>query len=129
MDIVKFYPSIKKELLNKALHWASTVTEEPITEQTRDIISHARKSLLISKSTQGSGSMPWIKKNGLFDVTIRAPDRAEVGELVGLFLLNQVNNNFPDLDYGLYRDDGLATHRHIEEIRQGLHKLFKSHRP
>ena len=41
-------------------------------------------------------------------------------------------SNFPDLDYGLYRDDGLATHRRLggrrlEEIRQGLHRLFKSH--
>ena len=132
MDIVEFYPSINEDLLNKALDWASTVTEEPIDEQTRDIISHARKSLLFSKPTQGSGSTPWIKKNGLFDVTMGAPDGAEVCELVGLFLLNEVNSNFPDLDYGLYRDDGLATHRRLggrrlEEIRQGLHRLFKSH--
>ena len=35
------------------------------------------------------------------------------------------------LDFGLYRDEGLAAHdkigeRNIEKIRQGLHQLFKS---
>ena len=42
-----------------------------------------------------------------------APDGAEVCELVGLFVLNEVNSNFPDLDFGICIDDGLATHRRL----------------
>ena len=42
-----------------------------------------------------------------------APDGAEVCELVGLFLLNEVKENFPKLNFGLYRDDGLAVHKQI----------------
>ena len=43
-----------------------------------------------------------------------------------------MRNKFPDLNMGLYRDDGLAEHRRIggkkmETIRQGLHDLFKEH--
>ena len=50
------------------------------------------------------------KKGGLFDVTMGAPDGAEVCELVCLFLLDEVRNNIPDLNIGLYRDDGLGYH-------------------
>ena len=132
MDIVEFYPSITEELLNKALDWASTVADEPVSQESRDIIRHARKALLFSKPTSGSTSIPWVKKDGLFDVTMGAPDGAEVCELVGLFLLKEVRDKFPDLDYGLYRDDGLANHRRIggkklDEIRKGLQQLFRSH--
>ena len=132
MDIVEFYPSITEDLLNKALDWASTVADTPISQQTRDIVRHARQSLLFSKPTTGSANIPWIKKAGMFDVTMGAPDGAEVCELVGLYILKEVKARFPELDFGLYRDDGLASHRRIggrrmEEIRQGLHQLFRSH--
>ena len=68
----------------------------------------------------------------MFDVTMGAPDGAEVCELVGLFLLSEIRSEFPELNCGLYRDDGLAEHRRIpgrrmEAIRQGLHELFKRH--
>ena len=88
--------------------------------------------LLFSKSTTGEEeNIAWTKKNGLFDVTMGAPDGAEICELVGLFILNEVKNEFKMLDFGLYRDDGLAVHdkiggRNMEKIRQGLHQLFKS---
>ena len=55
-----------------------------------------------------------------------APDGAEVCELVGLFLLNEVRNNIPDLNFGLYRDDGLGYHKsnipvpRMEQIRKEL---------
>ena len=74
----------------------------------------------------------WTKKNGTFDVTMGAPDGAEVCELVGLFLLNEIKTQFPQLKFGLYRDDGLATYNHIpgpnlDRIRKDLIKLFKRH--
>ena len=130
MDIVEFYPSITKELLEKAIDWAATIT--PISKSTKEIILHSRKSFLFSTSRENEEPTTWTKKDGLFDVTMGAPDGAEVCELVGLFLLKEVKEKFPQLDYGLYRDDGLAAHdrissRNMERIRQGLHKLFNSH--
>ena len=45
------------------------------------IIEHSRKSLL------DDNSEPWMKEDGLFDVTMGAYERVEVCELVGTFLL------------------------------------------
>ena len=47
-----------------------------------------------------------------FDVTMGAWDGAEVAELVGLYLLQQMSLNvFGKNMFGLYRDDGLAVTR------------------
>ena len=90
MDIVEFYPSITEELLEKTLDWAAIIT--PITStSTRNIILHSRKSLHFRMSTTGEEkSTAWTKQNGLFDVTMGAPDGAEICELVGLFIPNEV---------------------------------------
>ena len=61
-----------------------------------------------------------------------APDGAEVCELVGLFLLSEIKAAFPQLEFGLYRDDGLAVHsrlskRELEGTRQKLKDLFAKH--
>ena len=58
-----------------------------------------------------------------------ALDGAEVCELVGLLLLEEIRKRFPELNFGLYRDDGLAVHRQIpgprqDSIRKELHKMF-----
>ena len=61
-----------------------------------------------------------------------APDGAEICELVGLFLLSELRNNIPEIEFGLYRDDGLGIHkvltnRKLENIKKKLHDLFKRH--
>ena len=66
----------------------------------------------------------------MFDVTQGAPDGAEVCELVGLMILNSMKNHFPELNIGLYRDDGLAVHEKLsgpklDSIRKKLHAVFK----
>ena len=64
---------------------------------------------------------------------IFAPDGAEVCELVGLLFLEKIRKDkrFKDLNFGIYRDDGLAVHGRlpgkIEDIRKGLHQLFRQH--
>ena len=117
LNIVEFYPSITVTILSKVLDWASTITDYPRRHQRNHMSCQEITAL---QQTNGTGSIPWIKKNGLSDVTM------------GLFLLNEVKNNFPDLDYSLYRDDGLTSHRwlggrKLEQIRQGLLKLFEMH--
>ena len=114
-DIVAYYPSITRDLLNKALDWVSTMVD--ISEEDRDLIMHTRKSILVN------GSDTWIKRGeDLFDVTMGANDGAEVCDIVGLYLLSQLNH-LP-INGGLYRDDALfacslppkQVHKTMEEI-------------
>ena len=118
-DIVEFYPSISQDLLNKALNFASAY--DNITKDERNIIIHAKNSILIHKQ------QTWQKKGGTtFDVTMGSYDGAETCELVGSFLLSQLQNL--DLNIGLYRDDGLAisnaTPRQTEFIKKEICRIF-----
>ena len=130
-DVVEFYPSISKDLLTKALDFAKIIVPTQIDESTRELIIHARKAFLFSDNP-GTGekkTVPWAKKSGVFDVTMGAPDGAEICELVGLFLLDSLSKRLPELNIGLYRDDGLAVHGKIpgprlDAIRKQIHSFF-----
>ena len=55
---------------------------------------------------------------------------AEICEIVGLFLLNNLANKLEKNSVGLYRDDGLALFKNIndhraDKIRKEFHQLFK----
>ena len=101
-DIVNIYPSITQELLTASIGFASEHME--ISDETINIIMHARKSLLFNP--QGE---TWTKKSsGRFDVTMGSFDRAEVCKLVGLFIRQQLSQVITSNAMGLYRDDGLA---------------------
>ena len=133
LDIVEFYPSITENLLDKAFNFAEQALHAPIDKQTIEIVKHSRQSFLFSHNqTNPEAPCPWVKNSGQFDVTMGAPDGAEVCELVGLFLINEVKGRFPELNFGLYRDDGLAAHnripnRRLDRIRKDLHALFGEH--
>ena len=124
LDIDDFYPSITEELLMNSIAFARTVTE--IDPDTIEIILHSRRSLLFSNNSA------WSKKDGnLFDVSMGSFDGAEVCELVGLFILHQMKDAFPSIDFGLYRDDGLGCYKRIpgpraERIRKDIIQLFKN---
>ena len=95
-----FYPSILKTLLTKFINYAKSITTTE--EEVRTIVFHALKSLLFDKSSV------WIKKDSSdFEVTMGSYDGAEVCELVGLFLLNLLTNEFGKSNIVLYRNDGL----------------------
>ena len=87
---------------------------------------HCRKSLLFDNDTA------WVKKtNNMFDVTMGSFDGAEICELVGLFLLSTLRENFKS--NALYRDDGLALCKRTsgpqaERKRKEIIKHFKNHR-
>ena len=100
-DIVEFYPSISEELLNRSITFARSITT--ISDLVISIIDHSRKSLLFDRTSV------WLKKgnNSLFDVTMGSYDGAELCELVGLYLLNQLSTVIDKSSVGLYRDDGL----------------------
>ena len=95
-----------------------------ISEEIVKTIKNARKTLLFNNST------PWQKNTGLSDVTQGGLDSCQVCELVGLYLLRQMNDKFPMLNFGLYRDDGLGCHKRIpgptlERYKKDIIKLFK----
>ena len=122
-DIVEFYPSITKKLLTNAIKYAQSITN--IEEKIVDIVLHSRQSLLFTKDSA------WTKKKGnTFDVTMGSYDGAEVCELVGIYLLHQVNTEFPNINFGLYRDDGLGNYTSMpgpttERTRKAIIKIFK----
>ena len=71
--------------------------------------------------------MPWRKIKSDFDVRMGSFDGAETYERVGLFLLSQLTH--PDVNVGLYRDDGLATctksPKQVEAIKRRNVQTFK----
>ena len=125
-DIESFYPSISMELFNKALQFASQ--HVTITDDYKKVIMHARRTLLFS------GEVPWTKKSNAndFDVPMGSYDGAEVGELVGTFLLSEIVDVIDKKDVGLYRDDGLGVMRNIggpeiERRKKKIIQIFKEH--
>ena len=116
-DIVNYYPSVKEELLTKAIEWAQTIVK--FTEQEKLVILQTKKSLLFSRG------QTWTKQGETqFDVTMGSFDGAECTDLVGLYILSKLKQ-IPGLDLGLFRDDGLGVsrlsprsnqHRVVEEI-------------
>jgi len=58
-------------------------------------------------------------------------DGAEICELVGLYLLNEIKTKVSSIEFGLYRDDGLGITRklsgpHTERLKKDIIKLFQS---
>ena len=83
-----------------------------------------KQSLLYNDQTA------WCKKNSNFDVTMGSFDGAETCELVGLYMLSQLEKL--GINIGLYRDDGLATcnktARETENIKKEICKIFKENK-
>jgi hypothetical protein len=118
-DICEFYPSITEELVIEAMEFASAY--DAISDQEKHIIIHAKRSMLHNKNT------PWYKKsNPNFDVTMGSFDGAETCEMIGLYILSQLQNL--NINVGLYRDDGLAacrkTAKQVESIKKKICKIF-----
>ena len=79
-DIKDFYSSIKETLLNEAIQLAKEHVS--ITRKDIEVIFHARKLILYLNGKS------WVKKEGgSFDVIMGAYDKAEVWELIGIYML------------------------------------------
>ena len=88
----------------------------------------ARKTLLFHES------VPWVKRSGNedFNVPMGSYDGAEVCELVGAFLLNNLGHIIDKSNVGLYRDNGLSVIKshfgpETERKRKEIIKAFKTH--
>ena len=114
-DVVEFYPSITEALLTRALDFASE--DVTISNDDRQTILNAKHSLLFNNG------QPWEKKTSttLFDVTMGSYDGAETCELVGYYLLGQLQQ-LPIIEIGLYRDDGLAVNTLTPKVTDKIKK-------
>ena len=125
-SIVDFYLSISKELLTESINYAKSITT--IEEEVINTVFHARKSLLFDKTSI------WVKKDSShFDMTMGSCDWAGVCELVGLYLLNLLTNEYGKNNIGWYRDDCLSCFQNIsgpdsEKIKKKICKTFKENR-
>ena len=121
-DFENYYPSITKELLEKAINWAKQYVD--FSQEEIEIMMQSRKSVLIHQKEA------WTKKDGkFFDVTMGSDDGAEICELVGLYVLSLLAH----LTYGeaaLYRDDGAmairGTPRQAEVRKKEVASILKS---
>lgn len=68
-------------------------------------IKLAQKTLIFSKEE----ALAKRGENGLFDITMRSFDEAEICKIVGIYLLEKLSKLFLKENIGLYRDHGLAT--------------------
>ena len=125
-DITKFYPSITKNILTKALKFAESFY--PITDKDISLIIHSCKTVL----THNNQTWEKVGSDQLFNVSMGSFNGAEICDLIGLFLLNEIKKSkiFMDNEFGLYRDDALAiirskSPRSAENTAKYLIKLFK----
>ena len=101
-----------------------------ITEDKKAMIKTCRQSIVY-----GTDSQPWTKKSSNFDVTMGSLDGAEISELIGLYMLNEAENNISGLNSannGLHRDGdlimlGKCSGPRREKTIKDLHNLYKSH--
>jgi hypothetical protein len=102
-------------LLMKALAWAKQF--EDISDEEIEIIVEPKKSILFM-----NGEF-WTKKgDNNFDVAQGGFYSAEICDLVGLFLLSEIEKLKLNANLGKFRDDGLgvssATPRQREQIKK-----------
>ena len=109
------------KLFNEAIQYARTITE--ISDSDKAIIKDSRKTLLFHCNH------PWEKKSEDpdFDVPMGCYDGAEVCELVGIFILNKLNNIIDKNSIGLYCDDCLSVFDKLSgpQINKARRKLSK----
>ena len=122
-DVEIFYPSISKNLLLKTLKWARKYVD--LSDDEIEVILAARKAFLYLDGE------PWTKKGeDIFDVGMGFFDGAEICEMVGLFLLEELQEL--GINVGIYRDDGLGvcdlTPRGVEKIKKQMSAIFRKHK-
>ena len=122
-DVEKFYPSIDQKLLLEALKWCRKYVN--MSDKEIEVIMAARKAMLYMDGE------PWAKKGGdIFDVGMGFFDGAEICEIIGLFLLEELEQL--GCNVGIYRDDGLCvsdlTPQGVERLKKKMSAIFRKHR-
>ena len=120
-DIKEFYPSITENILHHTLKFAKQHTN--IDKIVLRIINHW--SLLFSDNKT------WRKStDSSFHVTMSSFDRAEIGELVVLYIQSKLEKILPKSNLALYQDNVLALLRNLngqqtDKVRKNIIGVFK----
>ena len=122
----EFYPSVSKKLLKDLVLFVQTHTD--INRKDIEVIFYYNIFHYFMITNHGLTK----DSNGDIDVTMGSYDRAEVCELVGLFMLNELLKKFDKDNIGLYRDDGLSVFKNHnghqnDKFQKELIDLFKQH--
>ena len=100
-EVIELNPSITENLLKKSINFAKEYVN--IDDDTTNLIMHCRKFVLFGDDSR------WTKTNdNLFDVTMGSYNGTQICELIGLYLLHELNKNIKNQHLRLYRDDGLV---------------------
>ena len=86
-DITKFYPTITKNTLIKAIKFAEKFT--PISNNDQSLILHSCKSTIFYENE----TWEKISSTDLFNVGMGSYNGAEICDMVGLFLLNEIKTS------------------------------------
>ena len=122
IDLVDYYPSVTETLFKTTIDFAEKIT--PISDLEKQLLFNARQSVLYHDNAV------WTKNSGPFDVTMGSFDGAQITDLVGLMILAKFKEEFPLINFSLYRDDGLGFHtsmspQQLDKVRKKLHAFFK----
>ena len=106
------------------MNWAKQFVD--ISDDEIETVVETKKSLLYMYNEC------WTKKGDKnFDVAQGAFDSAEVCDLVGLFLLSEMQAKNLDIQAGVFRDDGLAVTglnpRQAESTKKKICDIYRQH--
>ena len=122
-DIESYFPSISKSLLLQAFDFVRGF--DFLSKFEAELILHCRRSVVV-----GNKGEIWLKtEDEKFYVTMGSKDSAEISELVGLYVLHLISQQFPKEAFILYRDDGMAAvmggKQEMERWKKKLYSLFQ----
>ena len=122
-DIESYFPSISKSLLLQAFDFVRGF--DFLSKFEAELILHCRRSVVV-----GNKGEIWLKtEDEKFYVTMGSKDSAEISELVGLYVLHLISQQFPKEAFILYRDDGMAAvmggKQEMEKWKKKLYSLFQ----
>ena len=124
IDIKDYYPSITVEILNKAINFAKQYVNIGLDDV--EIIMNASKSILFHDEKI------WTKKGNTdnFDIAMGTYHGAEITDLIGLYILDQLKTKVTDVEFGLYRDDGMGIKKkgpktQLKSTRDRIKDVFK----
>ena len=93
-----------------------------------DVVLNARRTVMDFENKY------WVRKDRIaeFDITMGATDSAQVTDLVGLYLLHELELEFPELEGGVYRDDALflvknMSRGEIERLKKRVRAFYRTY--
>ena len=121
-----YYTSILPIVLNKVLMFATTHSDLDRSE--------INTIITVRRTVIHYDNKLWNRNNrqNEFDITMGANDSAQISDLLGLYLVHKIGEEFPELGEGLYRDVALFTvteHSNvkIEKVTKKIRKFFKTY--